>query len=136
MRASAVVEQAGVPTASLICDGFIGQAGATAPGLGIPGLPVARLVGHVDSQSDEELRGNVADITAQEVIRCLTTAPASDAHGDVHAAGEIVARGSFDEVNALFEAWIRQHPGQWWCAGNRWPKPGKTLSRSRKQRSN
>jgi KDO2-lipid IV(A) lauroyltransferase len=46
------------------------------------------------------------------------------------------ARQMMSQVNALFEAWIRQHPGQWWCSGNRWPKPGKTLPRNRKQRSN
>lgn len=26
------------------------------------------------------------------------------------------------QLNAHYESWIRQRPGQWWCAGNRWPK--------------
>lgn len=29
------------------------------------------------------------------------------------------------KINALFEAWIREHPGEWWCPKNRWPKPAK-----------
>ena len=41
LRASAVAERAGVPTASLVCEGFIGQAATTSTGLGLPGLATA-----------------------------------------------------------------------------------------------
>ena len=51
MRASAVVEKAGIPTATLVCDGFTGQAAAITPGLGVESLPIARIVGHVDGQT-------------------------------------------------------------------------------------
>ena len=103
MRASAVVEKAGVPTASLVCDGFGDLATAIGGGLGIANLPVARLVGHVDPQSDEELRANVEAVTARDVIRCLTTAPQPVESDREFGVDEIVARGSFDEINRLFE---------------------------------
>ncbi len=76
LRASAVAEKAGVPSASLVCEGFIGQAGTTAAGLGLPNLPVARVPGHVDGQSAEELRDNVRNVTLDAVIRNLTVDPA------------------------------------------------------------
>ena len=68
LRASAVAERAGVPTASLVCEGFRGQAATTATGLGLPGLPTALVPGHVDVQSVEELRRNVAAVTVDAVI--------------------------------------------------------------------
>ena len=76
LRASAVAEKAGVPTASLVCEGFLGQAGTTSVGLGLPNLPVARVPGHVSTQSTDELRRNILDVTLDEVVRNLTEAPA------------------------------------------------------------
>ncbi|MDP6517826.1 MAG: UGSC family (seleno)protein, partial [Alphaproteobacteria bacterium] len=67
LRVSAVAEQAGVPSASLVCEGFVGQAGTTAAGLGMPNLPLARVAGHVDAQSAEELHRNVLDETLDAV---------------------------------------------------------------------
>ena len=103
MRASAVVEKAGIPTASLVCDGFIGQAGAICGGLGIADLPVARLVGHVDGQGSDELRRNVETVTVADVLRCLTEMPTPRNEPAPTASDGIVARGSFDEVNRIFE---------------------------------
>lgn len=103
MRASAVVEKAGIPTASLVCDGFIGQAGAICGGLGIADLPVARLVGHVDGQGDDELRHNVETVTVADVQRCLTETPTPRNEPTPIAGDGIVARGSFDEINRTFE---------------------------------
>jgi len=92
-----------VPTASLVCEGFRGQAATTASGLGLPGLPTALVPGHVDVQSPEELRRNVASVTADEVIRNLTEAPARASGAVVEpAAGAVVFEGSFDEVNRFF----------------------------------
>jgi hypothetical protein len=101
LRASAIVEKAGVPTTSLVCDGFIGQARAVSSGFGVPDIPVARVVGHVDSQSADELAENLRAVTADEVVRQLTTAPAPGGDADI-ADAAIVARGSFDEINRLF----------------------------------
>ena len=104
MRASAVVEKAGIPTASLVCDGFVGQATAIRGGLGVAALPVARLVGHVDSQNQDELADNVARVTADAVVRCLTQAPAMRSEPATAGGDGVVARGDFDAVNRLFEA--------------------------------
>jgi hypothetical protein len=102
MRASAVVEKAGIPSASLVCDGFIGQAEAITGGLGVTALPIARLPGHVDGQEAGELEANVLNVTVDAVIERLTGTPNASAHKEVFAPGDIVARGSYDEVNRIF----------------------------------
>ena len=102
MRASAIVEKSGIPTASLVCDGFIGQAAGIAPGLGIAGLPVARIVGHVDGQDLDELQQNLRAVTADAVVDCLTRPVEADVAASALTSDSVVAQGSFDEVNALF----------------------------------
>ena len=103
LRASAVAERAGVPTASLVCEGFRGQAATTATGLGLPGLPTALVPGHVDVQSVEELRRNVAAVTVDAVIRNLTEAPPRAGAAVVEpASADIVFEGNLDEVNRFF----------------------------------
>ena len=42
---------------------------------------------------------------------------------DASAGGEIEqARQMMTRVNQLFEEWIRDDPGQWFCGNRRWPK--------------
>ena len=102
MRASAIVEKTGIPTASLICDGFIDQAAAIASGLGIAGLPVARIVGHVDGQDLDELQQNLKAVTSNAVIDCLTNPIESNLAASELTNDSIVAQGSFDDVNEAF----------------------------------
>jgi hypothetical protein len=103
LRASAVAERAGVPTASLVCEGFRGQAATTSTGLGLPGLPTALVPGHVDVQTAEELRRNVAQVTVDAVIRNLTEAPPRVGGPVVEPKpADVVFEGSFDEVNRFF----------------------------------
>jgi len=103
LRASAVAERAGVPTASLVCEGFRGQAATTAAGLGLPSLPTALVPGHVDVQSPEELRRNVAAVTVDAVISNLTEAPPHTGKADVEPGpADVVFEGTFDEVNRFF----------------------------------
>jgi hypothetical protein len=104
LRASAVAEGAGVPTVSLCCEGFVGQASTTALGLGYASLPVARVPGHVDVQTADELRRNVLATTLDEVIHGLTAATSAAPTPPEPAAREIVFEGSFEDVNALFVA--------------------------------
>ena len=59
LRASEACERAGVPSSSLVCEGFLGQAAATSIGLGMPNLPVATIVGHTGAQSIEEIHAMV-----------------------------------------------------------------------------
>jgi hypothetical protein len=102
VRASAIAEGAGIPTASLVCEGFIGQATTTAAGLGLPALPLAPVPGHVDVQSADELRQNVLAVTVDAVVRALTVNPAPATPVVEPGPEEIVAEGTTDEVNRLF----------------------------------
>ena len=74
LRASAAAELAGVPTSSLVCEGFLGQAASTSSGLGMPNLPVAVVPGHVDTQPADELERNIVEVTLARVIENLTAA--------------------------------------------------------------
>lgn len=68
----------------------------------MPNLPVATIVGHPGAQSVEEIRANVARVTAQQVIENLTVQPDEmvlEAEPEPHG---IVFAGSFDEVNAHY----------------------------------
>jgi hypothetical protein len=97
-----LVEEQGVPSVSLTCEGFLGQATTTAAGLGMPNLPVALVPGHVDVQSAEELRRNVLEITVGAVIEGLTVAPAEATPRVEPSPTEIVFEGTADEVDRLF----------------------------------
>jgi hypothetical protein len=102
LRASAVVERAGIPTASLVCEGFLRQAATTASGLGMPNLPVALVPGHVDAQTPAELRANIAQTTVAQVLSNLTEEPGA-AQPDIEPEPrEIVFSGTLEEVNRLY----------------------------------
>jgi hypothetical protein len=103
LRASAAAEVAGVPAVSLVCEGFVGQANTTAVGLGLAGMQLAMVPGHVDVQSAEELRRNVVNVTVDAVVKGLT----GETNGHVYsepepAPADIVFSGSFEEVNRFF----------------------------------
>ena len=102
MRASAACEYAGVPTSSLVCEGFIGQAGTTSAGLGLPNLPLAMVPGHVGNQSEQEMERNVREVTLDAVIANLLKAPADAPAVAEPSPREIVFEGSFEEVNRYF----------------------------------
>ncbi len=102
MRASAACELAGVPTSSLVCEGFIGQAGTTSAGLGLPNLPLAPVPGHVGNQSEEEMKENVLGVTLDAVVANLLESPEAAPAFDEPSAREIVFEGSFEEVNRHF----------------------------------
>jgi hypothetical protein len=102
VRASAVAERAGVPTASLVCEGFVGQAATTAAGLGVPTLPLALVPGHVDVQSAAELRANVLSVTMDAVVRGLTVDAAPPAVEVEPAPTDMVFEGTVDEVSRFF----------------------------------
>ena len=102
LRVSALAEKSGIPSASLICEGFTGQAATTAVGLGLPNLPLAKVPGHVDVQPEDELRANVLGITFPDVLANLTGSHDAAASDNEPAAGDIVFEGDFDEVNRLY----------------------------------
>jgi len=102
LRASAAAEEAGVPSVSLTCEGFIGQAATTATGLGLPSLPVAIVPGHVDVQTVEELRANVLAVTVEGVVQGLTSPPEKASDIEEPEPGEVVFEGTYDEINRFY----------------------------------
>lgn len=120
MRAAMAAESAGIPSVSIVCEGFEGQASATARGHGYDGLPLAVTIGHVDAQSSEQMVANFLDHTVDLVVQGLTAASTSAA-GSVEttesttaepSALDVVASGSIDEINRVFieQGWSDGHP--------------------------
>jgi len=102
LRASAACEALGVPTSSLVCDGFLGLASAAAMGQGMPNLQVAAVPGHPGVQSSETLKRNIIESTLDRVISNLLTQP-EQADADVEpGARDIVVRGTADEIEDYF----------------------------------
>jgi hypothetical protein len=104
LRASAIGEEIGVPSSTLVCEGFLGLAGASSVGLGMPNMPVALVPGHTGVQSDEVLRRNVMNVTLDRVIDNLMRPPSEALIEDEPGARDIVFKGSFEDVNEYFEA--------------------------------
>lgn len=107
VRASAVAERAGIPSSSLVCEGFLGQGATTAAGVGFPDLPLARLPGHVDVQTAEELRRNVLGVTVDAVVRNLTDTLLPTPIEAEPGPMDVVFEGSCEAVNRHFveRAW-------------------------------
>ena len=101
-----------MPSSSLVCEGFLGQAASTSVGLGLPNLPVALVPGHVDGQTEEELRSNVLGVTLDAVVENLTADVAAAIASDEPAPEDIVLEGSFEDVNRRFydERWSNGLP--------------------------
>jgi len=102
MRVSAVVERAGVPTVSLVSQGFVGLAKTSSLGMGMPDLGIAMVPGHPDVQTDEELERNVLSVTLEQVISCLTSLEQGMERIVEPGPREVVFEGSIDEVNRYF----------------------------------
>jgi hypothetical protein len=97
-----VCEAAGYPTSSLVCEGFMRQAATTTVGLGFPNIAFALVPGHVGTQSKEELRRNILEVTTARVIENLTVAPAVKGDQSEPGARDIVFKGGFTAVNRFF----------------------------------
>jgi len=80
----------------------MGLAASTSIGLGMPNIPVARVVGHTGVQSSEELRQNVLDVTMAQIIDNLTRDPEPATESDEPDPREVYFRGDFDAVNRHF----------------------------------
>ncbi|MFC2041767.1 UGSC family (seleno)protein, partial [Chloroflexota bacterium] len=104
MRASAFVENLGLPTVSLVCDGFVMTGNLTAAGQGMPNLPMAAYPGAVNLYSAEELEKSVATIMIDQVIKGLTVQPAEAEAKPTTEPGprDVVFKGTFNEVNEFF----------------------------------
>ena len=107
LRASNAAEAAGIPSSSLTCEGFLGQAATTSSGLGRPNLPIALVPGHVDTQPLDQLEHHIRTVTVPAVIENLTAAQANAPIQSEPVPREIVATGSFEDINTRFlaEGW-------------------------------
>ncbi len=113
LRASIAAESAGIPSVSIVCDGFQGQARATGRGHGFDGLPLAVTVGHVDAQSVEEMTANFVAHTVDQVIAGLTGPDTNVGSSTTEpAALDVVVGGSIDDINRAFveRGWTDGHP--------------------------
>ncbi|MFC1988990.1 hypothetical protein ACFLVW_00215 [Chloroflexota bacterium] len=103
MRASVAVEKLGLPTVSIICDGFIVPGELSATGLGIPNLPMSVYPGPLNLHSDEELEKNVAAALIDKIIEGLTVQPEEVKKPSPEPEPrDIVFKGTFEEVNSFF----------------------------------
>ncbi len=105
MRASVAAESAGIASVSIVCEGFERQALATGRGHGYDALPLAVTIGHVDSQSAEQMTADFLTHTVDQIVAGLTTTvDGSDdaAVSDEPSALEIVASGTIDEIQNVF----------------------------------
>jgi hypothetical protein len=79
------------------------QGSATAAGLGLPNLPMAKIPGHVDLQSEAELEKNITTVTLDMVIGNLTIEiEEAKAAAPEPRPKDIIYKGTFEEVNDLF----------------------------------
>lgn len=105
MRASVAAESAGIPSVSVVCEGFVKQANATGRGHGYDGLPLAIMPGHVDAQSADVMLANLRELAVDQVIAGLTKAVGtSEAEADEPTALDVAAHGAIDEINRTFIA--------------------------------
>ncbi len=113
MRASIAAESVGIPTVSIVCRGFEGQAGATGRGHGFDGMALAATTGHVDAQTPEQMVADFRAVTVPQIVAGLVHSTSSDDHSaDQHrdasstdaepAALDVAARGSIDLINRHF----------------------------------
>jgi hypothetical protein len=108
MRASIAAESAGIPSVSVVCEGFVGQAAATGRGLGFDDLPLAVMPGHVDAQPAGVMLANVRSVALEQVVAGLTQPITPGRSGgdadDEPSALDVAVSGSIDEVNRAFTA--------------------------------
>ncbi len=104
MRASVAAEKLGLPTVSLVCEGFVLQGSTTAAGLGMPTLPMAAYPGPVNLHSLEDLQKNVEEVILDQVVRGLTVQPKEVKLVAEPKARDIVFKGTFEEVNRFYYA--------------------------------
>ena len=112
-RAALAAEKAGIPSVTLICTGFEASARATGRGEGLPDLPLAEYPGALETHDATMMRKNIEEVLLDRIVAALTQAPEQEAGAPeerTRSQREIVFRGSFEEVNSLFQArsWERR----------------------------
>lgn len=102
LRAAAMVERLGIPTASIIGSAFLKQAEVVTKGLGVP-LAIGVYPGTPMVDSEEALRRKVEESLAPGLLEGLTGAAPQEARSDAEPApGAIAFSGTLDEVQEHF----------------------------------
>ncbi len=102
LRAAAIVEKLGIPTASIIGSGFLKQAEVVMKGLGVP-LAIGVYPGAPMVDSEAELTRKVEETLAPGLLKGLTGDAPSTAQAEAEPApGQVVFSGTFDEVQEHF----------------------------------
>ncbi len=104
LRAAAVVERLGIPTASIISSAFLKQAEVVKQGLGVP-LAIGVYPGVPMLDSEEELRRKVEEVLAPGLLKGLTGDAPKEADKNSEAEplpGTVVFSGSLQEVQEYF----------------------------------
>ena len=97
-----MVEKLGIPTATVVCGGFLTQGRLSAAGLGLPNLPFVVHPGHVNVATAEQVERNAAGPMLEQVIQGLTVQPPEGRPAAEPGPGDVVYKGSFEEVNDFF----------------------------------
>ena len=74
----------------------------TSIGLGMPNIPLAMVPGHIGIKNKDELRRDIIETTAKQVIENLTAQPAVMGKRTEPGARDIVFKGGFSAVNKYF----------------------------------
>ena len=102
LRAAAMVERLGIPTASIIGSAFLKQAEVVSKGLGVP-LAMGVYPGAPMVDSEETLRKKVEESLAPGLLKGLTgDAPVAGVSVAEPVPGEVAFSGSFDDVQEHF----------------------------------
>lgn len=109
MRASVVAETVGVPSVSIVCPGFEGQAAATGRGHGFDRMALAVTEGHVDAVDAERRVADFVAKTVDQVVAGLMEGQSDVAPIDAPSAVEpsaldVVVSGTLDQVMEYFVA--------------------------------
>ncbi len=102
MRASLVAEAAGIPSVSIVSEGFARQAQFTAAGSGVPDLPVALYPGRMSFDTVQQLDEKVRETTLSDVVEGLTVQPREPKRVPEPGPDDIVFTGTFEQVNEYF----------------------------------
>jgi hypothetical protein len=102
LRAAALVEKMGVPTASIIGSGFLKQAEVIVKGLGVP-LAIGVYPGAPMVDSEAELKRKVEEVLAPGLLKALIgDAPVEADSSAEPQPGAVVFSGDYDEVQEYF----------------------------------
>lgn len=104
LRATKVVEDAGVPAVAIVTSGFMAQARAIKKALGAPDLTIAEYPGVIPLDSAEQFASKVGSVLLDSVLEQLKTEAPQTKVVPEPFPEDIVFRGTFDAVQDAFHA--------------------------------